>query len=131
MNSAIEKLYSLIGHAALRQADDLAGKLLVYAEVEEGVISADIFYVNRAGVVRFRFGSSAIQELIYSFWENWKSHPGNTEWRAMSMAIDGTHFNIDLTYPDQLNSQENILERRPELVMRHFGDLRVDYSDPG
>ena len=54
MNPTIEQLYQDIGAVAREVADDLAGKLLVYAEVEDGVISADIFYVNLAGVLRFR-----------------------------------------------------------------------------
>jgi hypothetical protein len=49
----IEQLYEEIGKAAIAHAEALSGKLLVYAEVEDGVPSADIFYVNEAGVVRF------------------------------------------------------------------------------
>jgi hypothetical protein len=75
MNSTIEQLYKDIGLAALDLADDLAGRLLVYAEVEDGVISADIFYVNTASVVRFRFCPEVIRELIYALWEQWKKHP--------------------------------------------------------
>jgi len=37
MNPTIEQLYQDIGAVAREVADDLAGKLLVYAEVEDGV----------------------------------------------------------------------------------------------
>ena len=47
-------MYPEIGQVALGLAEGLAGKLLVYAEVEDGAISADVFYLNKAGVVRFR-----------------------------------------------------------------------------
>ena len=39
----IEKLYQEIGLEALEAANDLSGKLLIYAEVLDGVISADMF----------------------------------------------------------------------------------------
>ena len=57
MNSTIEKLYQEIGQEALQAANDLSGKLLIYAEVSDGVISADMFYINNpSGSVRFRSG---------------------------------------------------------------------------
>lgn len=130
MSSTIEQMYPEIGQAALGLAEGLAGKLLVYTEVEDGVISADVFYVNQAGVVRFRFSPKPMQELIYSFWERWKEQPGNREWRAMSYVIDGGKFKIDLSYPDEINPDEDLSERRPTVVKKHFGDMKVDYSKP-
>jgi hypothetical protein len=128
--SSIEQMYPEIGQAALDLADGLAGKLLVYAEVEDGVISADVFYLNQSGIVRFRFSPRPMQELIYSFWEQWKEQPGNREWRTMSYVIDAGKFKIDLSYPDEINPDEDISERRPSVVKKYFGDLKVDYSKP-
>ena len=130
MSSTLEQFYPLIGQAALSLAQDINGKLLVYAEVEDGIISADVFYVNQAGLVRFRFSPKAMQELIYSFWERWKQEPGNREWRTMAYVVDGGKFKIDLSYPDQINVDEDVSERRPAVVKKHFGDLKVDYSKP-
>ena len=130
MTSKIEDLYQQIGQAAETLATDRAGKILIYAEVEDGVISADAFYPNRAGVVRYRFCPSALRELVYSFWEQWQQEPGNAEWRVMSYVIEGGKFSIDLAYPDQIDPNEDISERRPRAVTKHFGDMRVDYSDP-
>jgi hypothetical protein len=42
---SVEDLFHEIGREAVAiSGDDLAGKLLVYAEVEDGVISADLLY---------------------------------------------------------------------------------------
>ncbi len=130
MNPKIESLYSQIGQTALGLAEGLAGKLLVYAEVEEGVVSADIFYMNDGGDVRFRFAPRSMKELIYSFWELWKQEPGNQEWRAFSYLIEDGRFKIDMSYPDEINPDEDTSERRPVMVKKHFGDLRMDYSKP-
>ncbi len=59
-------VYQQIGRAALGCADDLAGKLLIYAEVEDGVISADLFYMNPSGKLRFRFCRQPMKNLIYT-----------------------------------------------------------------
>lgn len=130
MSSTIEQMYPEIGQEVLGLADGLAGKLLLYAEVEDGVISADVFYVNQMGVVRFRFAPKPMQKLIYSFWERWKEEPGNRAWRTMSYVIEGGKFKIDLSYPDEVNADEDVSDRRPAVVKKHFGDLKVDYSKP-
>ncbi len=130
MSSHVEQSYQDIGQAAMDLADDLVGKLLIYAEVEDGVISADFFYVNQSGRVRFRFCPKAMRELIYSFWQQWQQQPGNREWRSMSYVINGKKFSIDLIYPEQLDASQNTSDRRPEIVKKHFGKMKVDYSKP-
>jgi hypothetical protein len=62
----VEQMYQEIGQAALTIAEGRAGKILVYAEVEDGVISCDEFYVDQAGIVQFRFCPTPMKELIYS-----------------------------------------------------------------
>src|SRR5215467_7154153 len=130
MNLTIEQLYQEIGQAALAIADDLAGRLLVYAEVEDGVVSADLFYVDTAGVVRFRICPWEMQELVYLLWQRWQEHPGNPEWRVMCYIIDGGKFRIQLTYPDQVNKDEDLSDRQPLAIKKYFGDMKVDYSNP-
>lgn len=130
MTHEIEGLYQDIGRAALACAESLAGKLLLYAEVEDGVVSADIFFVNHSGVVQFRFCPPPIKALIYSLWESWQKQEGNREWRVMCYVIDGGKFSIDLVYPDQIDAHEDVSDRRPLVVKKHFGDMQVDYSRP-
>lgn len=128
MNPKIDQLYQEIGQEALAAADALAGKTLVYAEIEAGVISADIFFATKSSGVQFRFCPKPMQALIYSLWEHWKALPGNREWRVMCYVIDGGKFNIDLTYPDGVKEEEELSDRRPRAVLKYFGDQRVDYS---
>jgi len=130
MNQKIEQLYQEIGRDALGIADSLAGRLLVYAEVQKGVVSADVFYVNTSGVVRYQFSPKPLQAVIYSFWEQWKAEPSNREWRIMSYLIDGGKFSLDLVYPDQIDENEELSDRRPRAIKKYFGDTKVDYSRP-
>jgi hypothetical protein len=130
MNSKLEQLYQDIGLAAIAVADDLAGKILIYAEVEDGVVSADMFYVNQAGLVRFRFCPKFMKETVYSLWIHWKEQSENKEWRVICYVIEGSKFSIDLTYPDQIKKNEDVSERRPQAIRKYFDDLKVDYSKP-
>jgi len=118
MNLSLEQLNQEIGNAALAVAQDIKGKLVIYAEVENGVVSADIFYVNYEGIVRFLFCPKPTKMLIYSFWDQWKKHPGKGR------------FKVNLIYPDKLNKNERVSDRRPLAVKKYFGDMKVDYSRP-
>lgn len=116
-----------IGRAALAESGDGTGRLLVYAEVEDGTISCDIFYEPVSGQLRFRFASSSLQSLVYRFWDQGRL-TGDGEWRVMSYFVNGSKFSMDLTYPEQLVDGEDTQDRRPLAVGRHFGDLPIDYS---
>lgn len=131
VNADIESFYQAIGQEALASAPKLGGRLLVYTEIEDGVVSADLFYAQSPSEpIRFRFCSPAMKDLVASLWEKWRSIPGNREWRVMSYVIDGGKFNIDLTYPDQVDEDEDLSDRRPLAVQKYFGDAPVDYSNP-
>jgi hypothetical protein len=81
-SKSVEELFQEIGREAVAIAgDDLAGRLLVYAEVEDRVISADLRYKNREGDVRLVLGPRPLKELVYELWQRWKGQPGNEEWR--------------------------------------------------
>jgi hypothetical protein len=131
MSVTIEQLYQDIGREAIAFAEGLSGRLLIYAEVEDGALSADLFYVNSSvGSVRFRFCSKQIQKLILDLWRVWQEYPGNREWRVMCYLIDGGRFSIDLSYSDQINEDEDVSDRRPAAIEKYFGDAKVDYSSP-
>lgn len=131
MTKAIEQLYQDIGREAVAWAEERTGKLLIYAEVEDGVISADMFYFTKPkGRVRYRRCAESTQDLIYKLWERWQKVRGNKEWRVMEYVIDGDDFTLDLTYPDQIDEREDLSDRRPRSVKKHFGEVKVDFSNP-
>jgi hypothetical protein len=108
-------------------AHDGRGKVLLYAEVEDGAISADLFSQTEDGPVRFRFSSAALKEAICEYWE---AERPDARWAAMALTIENGAFVIDLRYEDQLIADESVVERRPRIVIENFGDAPVDYSSP-
>ena len=130
MNPPIEHFYESIGQSAADFLPDLGGKLLVYAEAENGVISVGLVYQDQGGSVRFRFAPEELEEEVYSFWEAWKDVPGNEEWRAMWYSLEGGKFQIHLVYPEQIDPTETSIARRTAIIAEQFGDAAVDYSQP-
>ncbi len=65
--TSVEDMFQEIGREALAVAgDDLAGRLLVYAEVEDRVISTNLLYKNRQGDVRLLLSPRPLDDLVYS-----------------------------------------------------------------
>lgn len=118
---AIQRI-ALLSREAAHDAD---GRLLLYAEVEDGVISADLFSQFRGGPVRFRFAPAGLREAIYSDWEAAKDR-----WATYALLVENGRFSLSLQYEDSLKHDEALHDRRPRIVRAHFGDTLVDYSSP-
>jgi hypothetical protein len=130
VNVPIEHHYQSIGQLAVDLAGGEPAKLLVYAEVEDGVVSASVLHSRVAGGVRFRLAPDELQDEIYSFWEAWAQDPANRDWRIMSYVAEAGKLKIDLLYPDQVDPEESRISRRSAAIRRYFGDAPVDYSSP-
>jgi|SRR6266851_484474 len=133
--TSVEDLFQEIGRQAVAVAgDDLAGRLLVYAEVEDRVISTNLLYKNRDGDVRLVLGPRPLDDLVYELWERWKAESGYAEWRVLSYIVDmngkEAKMTIDLTYPDDVDVEEGVHDRRPRAVQKYFGDVKLVFDDP-
>jgi hypothetical protein len=126
-----EERYQRIGHLVLDSCPDLSGKLLVCAEVQEGVIESAVFYERGAGkVVTFRYCSDELEDALYELWQH-GAMAGNRPWFGIEYVAESGRFQIDHTYLDQVTEDEGMLDRRPRLLAKHFGDRTPDYSMPG
>jgi hypothetical protein len=130
MELSLDERYREIGRSALDTVGEVEGLLVVYAEIAQDTISADILYESCESVVKFRFCPTEMKELLYSFWEQWQRQPGNREWRTLCYVIDGTKFKMHLQYPDQIDEEQDVSDRRPSVVKKYFGEEPVDYSNP-
>jgi hypothetical protein len=133
--TSVEDLFQEIGREAVALAGkDLAGRLLVYAEVEDRAVSADLLYKNREGAVRLVLGSRPLKELVFDLWERWKAESGYAEWRVLSYVVDTdgkeAKITIDLTYPDDVDVEEDVTDRRPRAVRKYSGDVKVIRPNP-
>jgi hypothetical protein len=130
--------YQRMGQEAVESAGGNLRKLLLHADVEDGVISADIFFQKKSIVsflqkkssVRFRFTSEKLQDLIYEFWERGDTNVAPRSWRVMQFTVLDDKFTVDFIYPDQIDLTEAASDRRARIVARHFPDCEVDYSKP-
>jgi hypothetical protein len=105
------------------------GKLLIYAEIEPGVISCDLFFQpESSSSVQFRFAAPVIRDLIFGFWESGSANITPRSWAAMQLVVHDGRVTVDFHYPDQLNPDEELSDRRPRVLSAHFPGVPVDYS---
>ncbi|MCB1326994.1 MAG: hypothetical protein KDK35_17285 [Leptospiraceae bacterium] len=131
MTEAIENLYEKIGECALNDAENLGGRLLVYCEIEEGSISADLVYEEAGAVpLRLRFCSKEMRELLFTLWAA-SDRAGPEAWTVFAMLIEAdASFEARLLYANQIDLNEEPLERRTRVIRECFGDVGIDYSRP-
>jgi hypothetical protein len=128
-NQIIENLLQDISGIASHDAF-FNEKILIYAEVASGMISSSFFFRDPTGNVIYRFSSKGLKDTIYNFWEKWRRIPGNREWRCMTYAIENGEFTVEFKYPDEIDDEKVSSDRRPAVILEHFGDVEVDYSNP-
>jgi len=77
------------------------------------------------------FAGPSLERAILEHWERSRADPDAGEWRTMTFLIrpDGK-FTVELRYPDQVDPEQDVSERRPSVLRAHFGDARIDYSRP-
>ena len=122
--------YQRIGQAAVTECAG-AERILLFSEMEDGVTSADLFFLNPGDeAVQFRFASREFQNLIYESWEKGAGEIQARSWLALTFTIDNGKFDAKFTYPDQVDSEEYLSDRRPLVVESHFPGMKIDYSRP-
>jgi hypothetical protein len=123
--------YQSIGQAALAVAREPRAKILVYAEVEDGVISCDVFFLLPAErEVRYRFSTQELRDLVYELWEVGQHPVTPKSWASMRFHIDDGKFDVEYSYPEEIDPAEGLPDRRPRVVAAFFPSLRVDHSRP-
>jgi hypothetical protein len=127
---SIEHFYQDIGRELISIVSaELEGKVLLYAEMQDGMGSVSIFGI-RIGTtdLHMLFASNELEDLIFSFWQEWKSQPDNQEWRVMCYTIENSKFHADFIYPEQIpDSEDEVVpdDYREFQVRKHFGDVTI------
>ena len=126
--------YLEIAQAAVDDAVDLAGRMVIYARVTPDGAVVEMLYLNEAGNVRLRFPPPALQDLVVQLWNDSKTVAGGGhEWREMNFVLDGTKFKADFLYPEQAFSDDDVRrcsnDLRKKRARKYFGDAPLDLSE--
>ena len=106
--------------------DDL---VMLYADVEEGTIAADLVFLDVSGVVHVVTSPGVLDDRIFEFWEAFRlddSPQRNPKWRAMTLVIRDQKFELSFQYPIDADSEYG--GRRQFALQTVFGVGAVSYA---
>lgn len=123
----IEELKQGIVLVATGHARAGGGKVLVYAEMQDGELSSALFYERGAGgEMAFDDEVTDLQYLIRELWEQWHRMPRNQPWSVLACLVDGDRVEFDFSAPGLVSEGQVRLEEHLRAFKGHTGDTEFD-----
>lgn len=78
------------------------------------------------------------ERLSYALLELWEAQEEHDRWSELEYVLCDGKFEVAYFYPDEIDPEEDVIERRERSLQRHFGDKPIAYppllsedEDPG
>lgn len=120
---SIDDIVTLVQH----HAEDYGNYLMLYAEVEDGMVAPALF-VDRGQSVNWVITDYALTPLIIKLWH---AAPTDKKWVALSLVVDSGQFDINFYYTDDLPEGTDFAEREQTMIAAHFKDKPIIYPPFG
>lgn len=124
----LDELGPMMNEIGVEGAETVGGNpdgLYIYAEVDDGVVDAGVFK-EEGGIVRYFDPTDELFELIRNAWEL-ETRDERFKWAVLEYEVRRTEFHVELTYPEQLKPNEDIVDRRRAALKKRYGDKPVVY----
>ena len=100
--------------------------LYIFAEFDEGVVDAGVFK-DEGDAVRYFDPTDLLFDLLSEAWEI-ESPDSNRRWAVMHYEVRGTAFHVELIYPEELDPNEDMVDRRRAALKKRYGGKPIIYS---
>jgi hypothetical protein len=123
-NDETENLLAEIGHLLAEDGDYPVDGTLLYARVDRSMVAPSIFK-DRGNHVLYR--APDLDQLGDALLDLWEAQTVKPFWSEIEYVIRGNTFTAAYVYPDEIDPEEDPLDRRDRVVARHFGDKPIVY----
>lgn len=124
MLTTSEKILNQLGNLLAQDNEYPLDETLLYAEVEGRYVAPSIFKGRGNSIVYRRPDLDTICDPLTALWE---AAPPDKRWAEIEYLIRDGRFTATYTYPDEIDPDEEPLDRRRRIVARHFGDKPIVY----
>jgi hypothetical protein len=100
---------------------------LLYAQLDYNMIGESIF--KELGN-QFLYRWPLNERLPYALLELWEAQDGRDRWSELEYVLRDGNFEIAYFYPDEIDPQEDVIERCQRALRRHFGEKPIVYPPP-
>ncbi len=119
-----EHLLNEIGQLLMADGEYPLEPTLLYAQLDHNMIGESIF---KELSNHFLYRWPVNERLPYALLELWESQEGNDQWTELEYVLRDGLFEVAYIYPDEIDPEEDILERRERSLLRHLGKKPVIY----
>ena len=127
-SSEVEKLLNEIGQLLARDIEYPLDETLLYAELDYGMVSPSIFKDLGNQILYRSPDLGALGDALLDLWEE---QPEGRRWAEMEYLIKDGKFDAVFVYPDEIDPDDDPMDRRTRIVRRYFGDKPIIYPQPG
>lgn len=119
-----EKLLNKIGQLLMEDREYPVEPTLLYAQLDRNMVGESIFKELGNQILYRR---PVIEGLPYALLDLWEAQDGGDRWSEMEYVLRDGKFEVAYIYPDELDAEEDVVERRARAVRRHFGEKPIVY----
>ncbi|RYF03467.1 MAG: hypothetical protein EOO77_31015 [Oxalobacteraceae bacterium] len=123
-NDDTNRLLREIGRLLAEDTEYPLDGTLLYARVEAGSVAPSIFK-NRENDIVFRWAD--LDRLCPVLLDLWESEDGVEQWAEIEYVVRDDKFEVEYTYAEQIDPEEEHMVRRDRVVQRHFGNKPITY----
>jgi hypothetical protein len=119
----IEGLLNEIGQILAEDDDHPLEGTLLYAEVASAWVSASI-YKDLGNQILFRWPRG---RLTYALLDLWEEEVPEMRWASIEYIIRNGKFDVTFAYPEDIDPDEDPMDRRDRILKKYYGDKPVHY----
>jgi hypothetical protein len=119
-----ERLLNEIGQILAEDREYPADGTLLYARVDTNWVAPSIFK-PRGNHILYRWPD--LDRISGPLLDLWEEQEPQRRWAEIEYVIHNGKFAATFSYPDDIDSEEEPLDRRDRIVKRHFGDKPIVY----
>jgi hypothetical protein len=123
-NDETERLLNEIGRLLTEDRDYPFEPTLLYAQLDRNMVGESIFKELGNQILYRR---PVIKDLPYALLDLWEAQAGDDRWMELEYLRRDGSFEVAYVYPDEIDPEEDVLERRARAVGRHFGEKPIVY----
>lgn len=123
-NDEAEELLNEIGRLLAEDREYPFEPTLLYAQLDRNMIGESIFKELGNQILYRR---PVIDRLPYALLDLWETQEGDDRWMEMEYLVRDGRFEVAYIYPDAIDPEEDVVERRARAVRRHFGQKPIVY----
>lgn len=123
-NDDTDRLLNEIGQLLAKDTVYPLDGTLLYAQVDSNYVAPSIFKDQGNSIAYLDPDLGQLGDALLDLWEAEKA---NSRWAEIEYLVQGNTFAVTYTYADEIDPDEDTLDRRDRIVKRYFGDKPVIY----